>query len=219
MPLPATVDPGFETLLRIYRDTPVDFPQLKPVTFSQWAKESGWGRSNLAKKFKNYGGAKWRTYMAPYATPVTYSAWDGISQYCHFGSQTDWIKGYWARFDLEPAYKGWRKHTENEATFMRFVGPIWLGMGTKAGDDYVRDVIRIRDDWKFTTEFQYDNQDDSKDTYAHALLDWDDLRDHFGLPRISGLRGTEVLAEPAREDRKVKPAPKDKPVDTQISGG
>lgn len=208
MPLPATVDPSFERLLRIYRDTPIEFPHLKPVTFAQWAKESGWGQSNLAKKFRNFGGAKWRTYMAPYAVAVTYAAHDGITQYCHFHSETDWIKGYWARFDLEPAYRGWRDHTKNETTFLNYVGPIWLGMGTAAGDAYVRDVIRIRDDWKFAEEFQviYDE---------NALLDWNDLRVRFGLSRLDGVRGPEPEPAPAPKDRTAEV----RPVIPEISGG
>jgi hypothetical protein len=183
MSLPTTTHKNFRALHQAYQTAEIEFPQLKGVSFAQWAKECGWGQSNLAIKFKNYGGAKWRTYMAPYAKPVKYAAHDGITQYCHFPDDEKWIAGYWARFDLEPSYKGWRKHTKNRATFMAFIGPIWLGMGQLKGDDYVRDVVRIHDQYKFA--------DDFKETLdENSLLDWDDLRRRLGGLGVSGLRGS-----------------------------
>lgn len=177
MPLPTTAAPTFTALQTEYQKRSIEFPQLKAVTFAQWAKESGWGGSDLAKIHRNYGGAKWRAYMNPYAKPVSYKAHDGETLYCSFNSLPDWIDGFWARFDLEAAYAGWRNHTKNGATFMKFVGPIWLGMGTKAGDNYVRDVIRIHDQYKFADEFMSQVFEDE-----NALLDWDDLRRLFAPP-------------------------------------
>ena len=154
MGLPSTVDPSFVRLVKVYQSAKIEFPHLKPITLAQWAKESGWGKSNLASKFNNFAGAKWRTYMKPYATSVKYAAWDGSSQYCYFASLPDFIGGYWARFDLEPAYMGWRDHTKTPNDFLSFIGPIWLGMGVDAGIAYVRDVTRIEEQWKFTDDFR-----------------------------------------------------------------
>ena len=114
----------FEHLARLYKDYPIEFPKLKPVTLAMWILESGWGMSDLAKLYNNYAGMKWRDPMKPFATPVTYEAHDGIAEYCKFASQKDFIDGFWA-FLERPPYKGWRKHTDDAESFIRFVGPIW----------------------------------------------------------------------------------------------
>jgi N-acetylmuramoyl-L-alanine amidase len=140
MPLPKTVHSGFRDLVSVYKRTPIEFPHLKRVSTAQWALESGWGKSNLAIDHYNFGGAKWRSYMKPYGWAVSYEAHDGEVEYCHFQTFEKWIAGYWARFDLEPAYKGWRKHTGTGDQFIRYIGPTWVGTGEAK---YVRDVLRI----------------------------------------------------------------------------
>lgn len=160
MDLPKTAHQGFRTLGGVYMANAIEFPDLKAVSFAQWALESGWGRSSLASKFNNYGGAKWRTYMAPYAKSVAYTAHDGRTDYCRFANHTMWIEGYWARFDLEPAYRGWRKHTSTPQTFLNFIGPIWLGMGATKGLAYVRLVNEIETTWKFAKQFEQRNTPD-----------------------------------------------------------
>lgn len=144
--LPDTATGNFRLLATEYADHPIEFPHLKAVTLAQWAKESGWGTSRLAAQYLNYAGAKWREYMRDYATPIMYAAHDGKTRYCEFRSHAHFIDGYWARLDIEPAYEGWRDHTETPESFIAFVGPIWVTgerEPSAAGDRYVEDVLRI----------------------------------------------------------------------------
>lgn len=174
--LPKTATDDFANLVRAYQAAEIEFPQLKAITYAQWALESGWGTSSLAFKFKNYGGAKWRTYMAPWATPVKYVAHDGMTQYCLFPTHEAWIAGYWGRLDKESMYAGWRGHTTTGRDFINFIGPIWLGMGKDKGAEYVRKVTRIHDDWQFADVFnpEHDNADAKV-----IFVDWDGLHRLF----------------------------------------
>lgn len=143
MPLPNTATHDFMDLLVAYKARKIEFPHLKQITFAQWALECGWGSTNLARHHKNYGGAKWRKYMEKYAIPVSYEAHDGRTNYCHFETYEDWIDGYWARFDLENMYKGWRNHVSTPEAFIKFIGPIWVGTTPEGKATYVRHVLKI----------------------------------------------------------------------------
>jgi hypothetical protein len=143
VPLPATATPAFRSLLETYRRSTIANPQLRVATAAQWALESGWGTSALARNHLNFAGMKWRQYMQHWATPTSYTAHDGRTVYCHFDTHAAYIAGYWGRLDVEPAYRGWREHVETPETFMSFIGPIWLGTGKDEGARYVRDVLRI----------------------------------------------------------------------------
>lgn len=176
MSFPAKSTANFIALADTYKRMPhVEFPHLKPVTLAQWALESGWGSSSLADKFLNFAGAKWREYMQAFANPVKYAAHDGVTQYCHFKSMADFVNGYWYRLDREPAYKGWRKHTASGESFIRFVGPIWVGTGPEGEAQYVKDVLRIelqiRDYFKETEHAQNDThaRAGSPADWAHGL--------------------------------------------------
>lgn len=141
--LPSTAKPWFKELLDVYYETPIEFEHLKGITAAQWAKESGWGGSALAREHNNYAGAKWRAGLEPYGRPVTYSAWDGRDTYFHFNDEASFIAAYWKRFDLLPAYKGWRNHTRTPEEFITFIGPKWLGMTPADNARYIKDVLRI----------------------------------------------------------------------------
>jgi N-acetylmuramoyl-L-alanine amidase len=82
----ATYSEKFKSLVAAYRDDPIEFPQLKPVTIAQWMCESGRGNSKLATDHNNFSGLKWRDEMQGFATPVTYQAHDGTDRYCKFTS-------------------------------------------------------------------------------------------------------------------------------------
>lgn len=142
--LPSTAAPTFVELTRVYMELPIEFPHLKGVTLAQWAEESGWGNSRLAQQYFNFGGAKWREYMRPYAAPVMYGAHDGKTRYCWFGSHERYITAYWAKLDLEPAYAGWRDHTQDAESFIRAIGPAWFGVPGEE-EAYVRRVLTILD--------------------------------------------------------------------------
>ena len=160
MPLPSNAHPVFVKLLKEYKNHEIRYPQLKAVTCAQWGLESGWGTSGLAKHHFNFGGAKWRPYMNPWASPVSYKAHDGETIYCEFDTLGDWINGYWGRFIKERAYKGWDTHTKTAENFITFIGPIWLGMGDAKGDEYVLKVLRIMDYYKLEDEFDTEKKNE-----------------------------------------------------------
>lgn len=164
MSLPLTASQKFVDLMKVYKRTAIEFPHLKAITYAQWGLESGWGMSGLAQKYNNFGGAKWRPYMAPYGTSVVYNAHDGRTPYTNFTDLEAWVKGYWARFDLENMYKGWRGHTATPKDFLGYIGPIWLGLGDDAGRVYIRDVTLIHDKWSFAAEFKDKSDEDRSDT-------------------------------------------------------
>jgi N-acetylmuramoyl-L-alanine amidase len=124
----------FWELMQTYGKATIEFPKLRGISFAQWALETGYGRGNesrpnsdvLPRVHKNFGGMKYRPEMAPYATPVDYTDWQGkTDKYCHFGSYENFIKAYWKRFDVVSNYGGWRKHTDSPDAFIGFIGPIW----------------------------------------------------------------------------------------------
>lgn len=128
-------------------DVQLEFPHLAPVAAAQWALESGWGSSPLAKAYCNFAGMKWRPEMAAYgADPVTVRAHDGKDSYCRFQSYVDFIQAYWARFDVIHAYEGWRDHVSSPKEFMLFIGPIWVGGSPADGREYVRKVLQIHNE-------------------------------------------------------------------------
>ena len=143
MPMAKTATEDFKKLLVAYKAKKIEFPQLKAVTFAQWTLECGWGTTPLALRHKNYAGAKWRPYMADWATSVIYSAHDGTEYYCSFATHDKWIEGYWGRLDKEKAYKGWRQHVKNGTEFINFIGPTWVGTGAIGEAVYVRHVLRL----------------------------------------------------------------------------
>lgn len=152
--LPSTVHNNFIALVGVYKTQAIEFPHLKAITVAQWALECGWGGTGLAKKHNNFAGAKWRPYMAPYGHQAQYEAHDGMTWYTHFFTLGDFIKGYWARLDLEPMYKGWRDHTATPEAFIRFVGPIWVGTDTDDKKKYVNNVLRIHSAYKLEDDFK-----------------------------------------------------------------
>lgn len=152
--LPATTHKEFVALSEAYRKANIEFPHLKAITLAQWALESGWGGTGLAKRYNNFAGAKWRRYMQPYGVQVQYQAHDGLEWYTYFHTYNDFIKGYWARLDLEPAYKGWREHTNTPEEFIQFIGPIWVGTDDADKARYVRNVLRIYTAYKLADDFK-----------------------------------------------------------------
>jgi N-acetylmuramoyl-L-alanine amidase/Mannosyl-glycoprotein endo-beta-N-acetylglucosaminidase len=114
----------FKELVSTYLESSVEFPQLIPITLAQWTLESGYGHSELARKYHNFAGLKWRDEMRGYATPVEYAAHDGTEEYCAFSNYSSFIFGYWRFLDRTP-YIGWRAHSSSGESFIRFIAPIY----------------------------------------------------------------------------------------------
>lgn len=115
-----------ERLVSIYHDDRLRYPELRAVTLAQWMLESGRGTSGLATAHYNFGGLKWRSEMAPYATKVLYLAHDGPDYYCKFASIENFISGYWAFLNRSP-YSGWEEHAKDPADFIGFIGKTYSG--------------------------------------------------------------------------------------------
>ena len=118
------VSDNFKALVNAYVDAHIEFPGLRTVTIAQWLLESGRGQSQLAVRYNNYAGLKYRNEMAGYATPIEYEANDGGDTYCNFPSLTQFILGYWRFLDRAP-YAGWRNHANDATQFIKFIGPIY----------------------------------------------------------------------------------------------
>lgn len=124
----------FWELLLAYGRMEIEFPNLRGISFAQWALETGYGKGDqnrlnsdvLPRIHKNFAGMKYRSEMAAYATPVDYTDWQGkTAKYCHFSSYEAFIEAYWKRLDVLDAYEGWRDHTATADDFIDFIGPIW----------------------------------------------------------------------------------------------
>jgi N-acetylmuramoyl-L-alanine amidase len=144
--LPLTASPNFVTLAQLYRDYDIAFPKLKGVTLAQWALESGWGSTRLAKQFHNYGGMKWGSVDHMFGEPAMY----GGQKYTGFSSPTMFIEGYWNRIMISPAWATWQDHMDSPEDFITFITPEWLN-GRKADGSlaaserkYIHDVLDIR---------------------------------------------------------------------------
>ncbi len=109
MPLPSTTSALWKRLISTYSSMEIEYPDLRLVTLAQWALESGWARSELAKKHNNFGGLKYRARMEGRASPVDYEAHDGIDTYCAFDSVEAFIAGYW-HFVASGPYEGWQEY-------------------------------------------------------------------------------------------------------------
>lgn len=170
MPLNKEATDDFRRLLGTYKKAKIEFPQLKLVSFAQWTLECGWGTTKLARDHLNFGGAKWRKYMKPWSTPVMYTPHagdaEGTINYCKFKSHEEWIAGYWGRFDVEPAYKGWRNHTKTGREFIEYIGPTWVGTGPKGEAEYVAHVMRLVK--MISDEFHTENKDEDSNGLAYG---------------------------------------------------
>ena len=95
-------------LVKTYKETGIEFDNLKPITLAQWLLESGRATSQLATRHYNFAGLKWRKEMKKVkgAESVTYEAHDGVDEYCQFDSLESFIKGYWV-FLNRSVYSGW----------------------------------------------------------------------------------------------------------------
>ncbi|WP_157089530.1 N-acetylmuramoyl-L-alanine amidase [Bosea sp. WAO] len=124
-------------LISVYKNTDIEFPDLKAVSLASWIVESGWGKSDLADKHNNFAGMKYRDEIKKYASKISYNAHDGVDIYCKFETFEKFIKGYWAFLDRKP-YDGWRKRAGSAEEFIGFVGPIWA-----ADEKYSQKVINL----------------------------------------------------------------------------
>jgi len=136
---------NWKTLIQAYARTPIDTPVLKVVTLAQWALESGYGTSELARQHLNFGGLKFRARInqgredRPLAVPVDYLAHDGEDTYSKFASIEDFIAGYWAFVENGPMYNGWQTYASDPSGY---IGHLYRG-GYAADPNYVSKVLAL----------------------------------------------------------------------------
>lgn len=138
--LPRDTTDRFRDLIVTLAHTDIEFPHLKGVVAAQWAIESAYGRSSLARRGRNYAGMKWRKGDAKYGGVQgrrTQDQYERGFSYSYFDSPEGFIRAYWARLDEVSAYRGWRAHAHDPRAFIEYVGPIWVGYEPQK---YVRNV-------------------------------------------------------------------------------
>jgi flagellum-specific peptidoglycan hydrolase FlgJ len=87
---------NWDELVEIAREH-LPFPEkINDVVIAQWALESDFGKSELAEKYNNYAGLKWRPKRLKNvsAYPISYKAHDGTDRYCAFEELIDFVLGY-----------------------------------------------------------------------------------------------------------------------------
>jgi hypothetical protein len=124
-----------QDLVRALRNSQELTEQQKIVCLAQWIIESNHGKSDLARLHKNYGGLKYRARMQGIATPVDYHASDGVDVYCKFGSDEEFVKGYW-HFIASGPYDGWEQFKNDGAAYLRHIAPKYA-----ADPGYVQKVL------------------------------------------------------------------------------
>lgn len=129
-PLPGLPESALIAALRhlyLGAETQIAHPGLKIVTLAQWALESSWGTSGLAKEHFNFGGMKGIAEigrLSDIASVVQYQAHDGWDRYLRFESLENFIVGYWRFLERSP-YKGWKERAASEREFLSFIARKW----------------------------------------------------------------------------------------------
>lgn len=152
MALPKSAGRNFFLLAETYKDHPIEFPLLKPITLAQWGLESGWGKTGLAQRHMNYAGMKWGggPVDVRYGSPCYYA---DRQRYVSFTNHDFFIDCYWERLKQVPIYSGWRAAAEQgPLSFLNHITPPWLsgrkpdGKLTAAERGYVQDILSIAAD-------------------------------------------------------------------------
>lgn len=129
---------GWNNLIAEYGKYDLKHPALRIVTIAQWALESGFGESALAKQHLNFSGLKYRKRMEGFAEPVDYMAHDGEDVYCKFDSPGAFIRGYWHFIESGP-YAGWEDFSEDPIGYIAFLRE----RGFAGDPEYVVKVSRL----------------------------------------------------------------------------
>ena len=125
-----------------YYKAEIEYLNLKAVTLAQWILESGWGKSELAKKHNNYAGLKWRGDLdVEGAGSVEYNAHDGQDLYAKLPSLEKFVEYYWKFLDRD-VYSGWRVHADDPKAFIQHL----LDSGYTSGQEYVDKVMSLLPD-------------------------------------------------------------------------
>jgi len=144
---------NFNELITAIHDTEIKYPHLKAVMLAQCMLETGRSTTELAVKYNNPAGMKWREEMVGYAEQVyveTESEPSGGADFCKFANAKAGVIGYWKFLSRSP-YAGWEDHVGNAADFLQYIGRIWCAAGytdswifrhgNKNYDQYIMDFL------------------------------------------------------------------------------
>lgn len=141
-PTPISTEPiqdvKLKSLVNACKKVEIEFPILKGIVLAQWLLESGRAASKLAIEHNNFAGLKWRSEMEGHATPVSYEAHDGRTDYCKFESAEHFVKGYWV-FINRSVYNGWKAHANKPKDFLQYI----VNAGYCPDNGYVAKVLKL----------------------------------------------------------------------------
>ena len=119
------------------------------MILSQWALESGFATSKLAKEALNFGGIKYRAELqskVPGVSPFQYDEGRGEDDKVYFKSDSiaTFIKLYWAFIERRP-YVGWRKSADNGpiAFLQHIVSAGYVGGSDAHKNWYIDSVTKL----------------------------------------------------------------------------
>lgn len=136
-PPPEDVD-LWHALIAKHKKSLLGSKETRIAALAQWALESGYGKSDLARRHRNFAGIKWRKEMDAVAVPVRYKAHDGEDSYCHFYTLGAFIVGYWRFINRKP-YIGWVNYKEDAEGYIRHLA----ACGYATDPDYAEKVIKL----------------------------------------------------------------------------
>lgn len=163
-----TYSPTFRKLIERYKESSIEYPNLKPITLAMWIVDSNRGTSKLSD-YLNFAGMKYRTEISHLAQKITYKE----DFYCAFSSLERFIEAFWRFLDRAP-YEGWRELSSDEAQFIRYIGAIWSG-----NLEYSERVLAIVDEAKSLLHEkklpQPSTPEEKRSASAHVMTTLNDL--------------------------------------------
>lgn len=140
----------WEQLVAGLKKKDLEFNAIKSIVLAQWILESGRGTSDLAKKFFNFGGIKYREELIsklPGASKILYKANDGEDYYFALKSPEQYVDLYFA-FIGRSIYNGWREAAaKGPEAYIRFIAQCGYMGGPSAPqadkDAYVMKILKL----------------------------------------------------------------------------
>jgi peptidoglycan hydrolase-like protein with peptidoglycan-binding domain len=137
---------GLAELIRVYDGISAPEPQLRDVILGICAKESDFGRSQLARQHRNFAGLRWQEPPGSHesilelgATKVSVEQPGGPArEYYAFPTVDAFIRALWRRIRMGADLNGWNEHASDPDAFLAFLA---VNLRPDARD-YVNEVRR-----------------------------------------------------------------------------
>lgn len=143
----------WDSLVNAYKQSVIEYPQLKKVTLSIWAFQSDFGNHHLAKDALNFSSIRWNEDLekiVPGSMKHVYTNSDGKSfEYFSFYSPEAFITMFWRNLEKLP-FSNWKsliKNIENEWEFLHIICHSGYVSGTYDHQDwFIKNVIKTYKD-------------------------------------------------------------------------